>query len=352
MAVSIIDVAKSAGVSLATVSRVLSGNPRVQAENVKAVMAAVKELGYTAPIRKRGPKPGSGRRSRRKVKKILLVVPSRSGDRRGGSVFLDSPFGQEVTSGIVRVADDHGVDVEVTPVVPGEAVDALGGDGLIVACPLGTSSGMLSIADSTVPQVVLSQRSPYRPSCDCVAVNDYMGGELTVDELLSLGCSRAAVVTSVPEDAQPLERLYGFRRTAKLRDMPAYYVGPITYHAEGPDRPAVIDGSPKVLVDQLFSLPQVPDGLALAVPSVKAVYDELRGRGIEPVRENPRPGKSVVVITSATVSLRNNPVDPRPHLVSYSGMAAGQRLMEQLLRRIAYPDDPVTHFLIAPEMIR
>ncbi|HDZ44674.1 hypothetical protein LCGC14_0269620 [marine sediment metagenome] len=95
----------------------------------------------------------------------------------------------------------------------------------------------------------------------------------------------------------------------------------------------------------------MPDGLAMGVTSVNDMYDELRSRGIEPVRKDPRPGKSVVVITPATVKLWMNPVKPMPYLIRYVGVAEGERLIEQLLRRIARPDDPITHLLIAPTVL-
>ena len=312
-------------------------------------MKAVEELGYAPPRRKPGPKP----KRRRKGRKVLLVIPSRPDQPSDPSeVFLGSPFGRQVIAGIHQIADRERSEVEViTPVLGDAPVDTQDADGLILIRQLGSSAAPLPNVNGDLAQIVLAQRSPVRPSCDCVAINDYMSGELAVEFLLRQGCTRLAALSGFPEDAQPLARMYGYRRTAKRRDVPAYYVGPITYHADGPDRPAALDGSPKALVDQLMALPQVPDGLAVAVPSMQDLYDELRGRGIEPVRKDPKPGRSAVVLASATVRLRTNPVDPMPHLVAYSGLASGQRLMEQLLRRIERPDDPVAHILIAPTVL-
>ena len=92
MGVSIIEVAKAAGVSHMTVSRVLNHSRGVRPENVAAVMKAVEELGYVAPRRKPGPKP---KRRRKKGRTILLVVqsnPALVGDPRND--FLTWPFGQ------------------------------------------------------------------------------------------------------------------------------------------------------------------------------------------------------------------------------------------------------------------
>lgn len=59
--IAITDVAKKAGVSVATASRVLNNSPSVSPDTRKRVMAAAKKLGYALPERRPGPKPGSHR---------------------------------------------------------------------------------------------------------------------------------------------------------------------------------------------------------------------------------------------------------------------------------------------------
>src|SRR5688572_28181566 len=62
-AMSIAQVAKLAGVSNATVSRVINANPRVAAETARSVRTAMQELGYAPPARRPGPRPLSRPRS-------------------------------------------------------------------------------------------------------------------------------------------------------------------------------------------------------------------------------------------------------------------------------------------------
>lgn len=71
---SILDVAKEAGVSTATVSRVLNGSYSVTEEKRQRVMAAVEKVGYAVPERNR-PIPNSPSRQAGE-KKILLAVCS------------------------------------------------------------------------------------------------------------------------------------------------------------------------------------------------------------------------------------------------------------------------------------
>src|SRR5438093_8147926 len=58
---SIVSVAKLAGVSIATVSRVINDLDNVRGETAEQVRAAMKQLGYKPPRVKRGPKTGRRR---------------------------------------------------------------------------------------------------------------------------------------------------------------------------------------------------------------------------------------------------------------------------------------------------
>lgn len=62
---SLADVAKLAGVSNATISRVINGNPGVSPETADAVRKAMDRVGYKPSARRPGPKPGSKRRESR-----------------------------------------------------------------------------------------------------------------------------------------------------------------------------------------------------------------------------------------------------------------------------------------------
>lgn len=66
---SLQDVARAAGVSLATVDRVLHGRPGVRARTVERVNAAVQQLGYR-------PDPAAARLARSRTLRLAVVLPS------------------------------------------------------------------------------------------------------------------------------------------------------------------------------------------------------------------------------------------------------------------------------------
>jgi len=88
-------VAERAGVSRATVSRVVNGSPRVSDETVAAVTAAIAELRYTP---NRAARPLANRRAMA----IALVIPEDT------TRFFGDPYFAAIVQGISSVLDDTG----------------------------------------------------------------------------------------------------------------------------------------------------------------------------------------------------------------------------------------------------
>lgn len=93
MPVTINDVAKEAGVSITTVSRVINGNYPVKKETREKVEAAIKKLNFQ-------PNPIARSLVSRKTNSIGIVVPS-----------ITNMYFTEVVDGIEKYARDHGYDI-------------------------------------------------------------------------------------------------------------------------------------------------------------------------------------------------------------------------------------------------
>jgi LacI family transcriptional regulator len=89
------DVAKRAGVGIATVSRALHGSPRVSAETAARVKKAIEELGYR-------PNTNAQSLASGRSQMLGLVVSD-----------ITNPFFPELVKGFEEVALDHGYDVFV-----------------------------------------------------------------------------------------------------------------------------------------------------------------------------------------------------------------------------------------------
>ncbi|MCY6483133.1 LacI family DNA-binding transcriptional regulator [Clostridium aestuarii] len=93
MAVTISDIAKKAGVSQATVSRVLNNSGYVKQETREKILKIIKELNYT-------PSAIARSLSTNKTNTIGVIVPD-----------INNPFFGEIIKGISEVADKHNLNI-------------------------------------------------------------------------------------------------------------------------------------------------------------------------------------------------------------------------------------------------
>src|SRR5256885_10521345 len=99
---SIVTVAKRAGVSIATVSRVINGLDNVRGETAEQVRGAMKELGYPPPRVKRGPKSGRRRALSQVLPSGQIAVLTLGGVQN----WLTLPVMASVVAGITRPAEE------------------------------------------------------------------------------------------------------------------------------------------------------------------------------------------------------------------------------------------------------
>ncbi|HET7464980.1 MAG TPA: LacI family DNA-binding transcriptional regulator [Longimicrobium sp.] len=183
------DVARRAGVSQATVSLVLSGNPRARVAPAtrERVLEAAEELGYRPNILARGLVRG-------KSYAIGVVVPD-----------LTNPFYLDVVTGAQRVAAEAGYAVlpgdtrESTPIRHLEALRARQVDGVIID---GVGAAALPHdALSELKVVVVDEPSERWPG---VASDALAAGRLAAGHLVGLGHRRVAFIG-------PATDVHGFR---------------------------------------------------------------------------------------------------------------------------------------------
>lgn len=93
MAATISDIAKAAGVSLATVSRVLNNSGYVKEETKEKILKAIKDYNYT-------PSAIARSLSKKQTNTIGVIVPD-----------ITNPFYGEMIRGITKVAEEHGLNI-------------------------------------------------------------------------------------------------------------------------------------------------------------------------------------------------------------------------------------------------
>ena len=242
---TIYDVASTAGVSPATVSRVLNGRTDVSPELASRVRQAVQELGYR--------RNGVARNLRRRVTTVWALIITDVGN----------PFFTAMVRGVEDVAHEAGyslvlcnsdedLDKEQRYV---EIALAEQMAGVIIAAASEGASDLSPLVDRGVPVVAVDRRLD-RLDLDTVLVDNVLGAREATSHLLDNGCRRVACITGPTRTTTAAERLRGFReahQTAGLPVDPALVVRE-NFKEDGGRRGA----------EQLLALDTSPDGLFVA----------------------------------------------------------------------------------------
>lgn len=196
------DVARTAQVSIKTVSRVLNHEANVRPETRERVLQAVKDLRYTPDASARSL---AGNRSFN----IALLYNNPSDNYMMG-----------VISGVLEACAREQYHLLLCPTALDEAgllqeVDALVArsrpDGLLLTPPLTDSAALLGhLGELGIPFASISPRR--HEGCVGVAMNEPAAAEQMVDHLLSLGHRRIAHIIGHPAHAASSWRLDGYRR--------------------------------------------------------------------------------------------------------------------------------------------
>lgn len=195
------DVAKAAGVSVATVSATINGSARVSAKLEARVREAIRAVGYQPNGIARSLKKGS-------TKTIGLVVTD-----------ITNPYFTSVVRSIEDVAHAHGYavilcnsDEDVAKErIYLELLRARMVDGLVFA-PAGDAGEYLDFpAEQRAPAVFLD-RTVDSVAADAVVVDNAGGSRLAIHHLIALGHRRIGFISGRRHLSTSRERLEGYRR--------------------------------------------------------------------------------------------------------------------------------------------
>ena len=207
--VGIREVAEAAGVSVSTVSQVVTGKRPVSAATRARVEAEIKRLGYRAH-------PGASQLRGGRTGTIALVVPT-----------LENPFYPLVAAGmqdvlvprdlLLTVTDASGPDRSAATIhqLLSRRVDAM------MAAPFGIAeSALAEVRDAAIPFVTLGKPPP--GGGDYVHTDDVNGVRALTEHLITRGRRRIAFLGG-DESAPPTqERLEGYQTALRAAGLPAY----------------------------------------------------------------------------------------------------------------------------------
>jgi LacI family transcriptional regulator len=205
------DVARHAGVSIATVSRVLNKTAPVQEETASRVLSAVEALQYR-------PKAAARILARQKTETIGLLLPVISGD-----------FFAEMLQGIERGVVEGGYDLLIHSTFAGVKPNSVfkhvlgehNTDGLLVFSDSLDEEELRRFYDIGFPVVLLHRSSPTDVNIPCVTVENKNGARAIVEHLIMVHGKRRIVFLRGPDGHEDSKwRELGYRQALERHGIP------------------------------------------------------------------------------------------------------------------------------------
>lgn len=321
---NIYDVSKAAGVSIATVSRVLNGSTKVTEKTRQQVLRAVSELDF---------QPNAYARSlgQKNTQTIALVVPD-----------LSNPFFPELARGVEDAASEAGYNLILCNSdnsLPREMsycamMRKRRVDGAIFITS-GKTASHISDLDKTGVPVVLVDREPGDLPLDAVVSDNCEGGRIAAQHLLALGHVRIGIITGQLDTTTGSDRFRGFRETLQAQD--AYrpeYVAEGTYDLESGYKG----------MQRLWDLPEQPTAI-LAGNDMMAIgaMQFLASKGVDVPGEVSLVGYDDLTLASITT--------PRLTTVAQPKYQMGLSAAEVLLRRLEDGGGHPRRVVLQPQLI-
>lgn len=327
---SITEVAKRAGVSLATVSRVINDRGGVSEKRVRLVQQAIEDLNYE-------PKPVYRRRGR----KIDEPAGTSQGGTRSIAVLIldglyDHTPGLLVNHlrGIERGANEHGLNVLVARPsngsMPSGVRDVHAAGFVLMGCE--TTPQMLKEIERT-PSVWFG--SHHTPTGDTVLSGNYRVGQLAARYLLDRGHTRLAFLSAMSHYPAYPARAETFSFVASRGGA----------HVE-----TFLDPRPKRVTGDAAEVGEIAEALDHLVGSMLAVkpaltgvfipndmmtamvYSALQRRGVSV-------GRDLEILSCNNEVAYLAGLYPRPATIDIGAEVLGRRSIEQLVMRMNYPQD-------------
>lgn len=243
--VSIKDVAKLAGVSITTVSRVINKFPSVKEESRISVLEAIKQLKFQ-------PSVFAQRLATGKSNVVALVIPRYEG------IFY-SFYALELIRGIGILCEALKLDLLLQLTDAHTPLNSKGIGGIIFADIIGNRKQLEDALTAGIPCVVINNHVDDL-EVDCIAVDNTGGAESAVNYLVSLGHRKVAHIAGDVVTQAAAQRLEGYKQALKKNNIelrPDYIFN--TDYSRGQARMAA---------EKMIKMPQPPTAVFVASDSM------------------------------------------------------------------------------------
>ncbi|MBP6083340.1 MAG: substrate-binding domain-containing protein [Providencia sp.] len=209
------DVAREAGVSVATVSRVINLSPKASQASIASVQSAMSKLGY---------RPNAAARA----------LVNQSSNTIGVLVNdVSDPFFGVMVKAVDSVAHKNGKHILIcngyhNAKEERQSIELLINnrcDALVIHSKALTDNELIAYAKE-VPSMVLINRRIEQIANRCISLNNYKGAYLATEHLIRQGHTKIAYISSNHEIEDATQRLLGYRDALKNNgiELPESYV--------------------------------------------------------------------------------------------------------------------------------
>lgn len=320
-----------AGVSRATVSRVINNHPSVRTQVRQRVLDVIAETGYQPNLAARS-------LASRRTGVIGLVIP-----RMVHSLFTD-PYYPRLIQGISQGSNDNDYTLSLFLFHSADEEQKLAArlvrqgllDGVIVAASLINDPLIPRLMDARMPFVLIGRPDQY-PDAHYVDVDNLMGAFTAVSHLIHQGYHRIATITGRQDMSAGIQRKQGYLNALQAQGLPIDEALIITgdfdpeaaYNAMQsllPHRPeAVFAASDTMALSALQAIQEA----GLRVPQDIAVvgYDDLPAgqTAVPPLTTIRQPIRRIGTLAVATlIDIINQPQEPTRRIVLPSELVIRQ----------------------------
>lgn len=329
MSATIRDVAKAAGVSTATVSKVINGKPSISEETAERVHSVIKDLHYQPNLRARN-------FATCRTHTVVFAT------ELARNCAFEKPHMFEIMVGLQHALSMKDYELRLVHVTRENCMDVLGGmiagksvDGLVLHISIVTKELERVILRENFPHIVLGCPE-YKTQLCWIDNNNVLSGEMACAYLHRQGYRRMAFIGGQKADVGSALRLRGYRNVLEQRHM--------RYREE-----YVLSGFSTVesgarMMETLLKLEQRPDSVIcannyLAVGAMNA----LRKHGVSV------PGEIGLVTFDAYPFSRIT--EPRMTTVDIDVYDMGKQAGEIILRKIRKPNLQMQSFTTLASLI-
>lgn len=209
---SIRDVARLAGVSPSTVSRVMNGTARVDDEKRQRVEQAIKETGF---------KPNEIARSlfKRSSKIIGILVPN-----------IENPFFNELAGAIEEECDRNGYRLTLCNSNDNlekekrnlNLLERMNADGVILMTNM--EEMQKEISRCKIPVVMIDRQVEGGMEAACIQSDHYQGGRMAMEHLLECGCQNIVQMSGPQRLSSARQRHQGYLDVCRERHVPPAWI--------------------------------------------------------------------------------------------------------------------------------